>query len=590
MWRSLGRALSGLCEIAFAGLLALVAAQAIARPFPLYEAWLKPWLPGFCDVIFFGVALLAARDLLRDDPDSSWLARLASGVATAARRAPRLAEGIGIAAALVSILLVSLALFDRGVVPIDEGLHLYGASALLHGRQIYRDYVLIYPPGFFYLVAGIFSIFGESLYVMRVVSIGLQIALSMTLYGLVRKSSGSPLHAALAAALMLAFGLPLGYFLTTATWLALLFSMLALWALGRSPGRPLLAGVLAALAVVFKQDTGVFLILGLLVAALVARGSLAERVSRGSTLVPLVLPTAVATLATIVFLRASGVSFADQWACLVERPLRFMTTSGHIPVPSPIESPIAYLPFLFYGGAILSLVAAWRRREAISPAVVAATVFGLLGTSGYFARADLWHLAYSIPPAFVAAPQALDGLRRLLERAKRPLFSAAFLMSVLPIGFTLYNLEKYAAARARVAQFKKTWEPLQTERARGIYAEPYERGQIDGVAGWIQEKCKPGESFFVAPAQPIFYFLLPDRPPAAHFIVISPIFGTSPAEQAWTLDDLARNKPRVLLLNRLPWDGKTFQDLAPDVYRGCFEGREPEHVIGEFLSFPGMPE
>ena len=104
---------------------------------------------------------------------------------------------MGVAAVLGLVLAVSLALYDRGIVPIDEGLPVQGASEILHGRQLYRDTVLVYPPGYFYFAAGIFRLFGESLWVMRVVSIVLQIALSAVMWALVRKTSRSPLLAVL---------------------------------------------------------------------------------------------------------------------------------------------------------------------------------------------------------------------------------------------------------------------------------------------------------------------------------------------------------------------------------------------------------
>ncbi|MBI3846136.1 MAG: glycosyltransferase family 39 protein [Planctomycetes bacterium] len=581
------RALRVATDIVFLTLLAIVAGQVVARPFAPYEQLVKPWLPGFCDVIFAVFLLLAVRDALRSEPDRSLLSRTGARIARWTKESPRAAEAIGAAFVLGIVLAVSLALYDRGIVPIDEGLHVQGASEVLHGRQLYRDIVLVYPPGYFYLTAGIFELFGESLWVMRVFSIVLQVALSAAMWALVRKTSQSPLFALLAGALMLAFGLPQGHFLTTAAWLAVLASLVALRAFALDARGLWLTGAFVAITALFKQDNGAFLFGGLAIAALLSRRE--QALSRAGVLVRLGLPSVIMAAATVSFLRVRGVSFADQWACLVARPFRFEASASHaLPIPDPFDATIAYLPILIYMIAATTLISERRRGERPEPAIVAAIVYGLFLHTGYWARADLWHLAYALPPAFVAAPKALDGAMRWLALARRPLFSGACVGLVLPIGFTLYNLEKYPVVQAVVARWRTKWEPLESERARGIWAEPYVRGQIDGAVRWIQEKCAPNESFFVAPISPILYFLA-DRPPAARFILITANFGTSIDEQATIIDDLRRNRPKLLLYSRELVDGKSLRERAPNVYRACFEGRPPEHAFGDFLSFPGMP-
>src|SRR6185312_10630636 len=49
----------------------------------------------------------------------------------------------------------------------DEGIALQGATRILHGQFPYRDFFSFYTPGSYYLLAGLFGIFGNSLLVAR---------------------------------------------------------------------------------------------------------------------------------------------------------------------------------------------------------------------------------------------------------------------------------------------------------------------------------------------------------------------------------------------------------------------------------------
>src|ERR1022692_3318241 len=50
----------------------------------------------------------------------------------------------------------------------DEGLIVAGAMRILHGQLPYRDFNTGYPPGQFYTIAGVFSVFGTTLLAERV--------------------------------------------------------------------------------------------------------------------------------------------------------------------------------------------------------------------------------------------------------------------------------------------------------------------------------------------------------------------------------------------------------------------------------------
>lgn len=61
-----------------------------------------------------------------------------------------------------------------GLEHFDEGIRLFAAVNILNGKLPYRDFVGIYPPGFFLLTAAVFKIFGVTLYNYRLEELILQ--------------------------------------------------------------------------------------------------------------------------------------------------------------------------------------------------------------------------------------------------------------------------------------------------------------------------------------------------------------------------------------------------------------------------------
>jgi len=50
----------------------------------------------------------------------------------------------------------------------DEGITLFGADRVAHGAVPHRDFYTLYGPGQFYVLAGLFKLFGTSVLVERI--------------------------------------------------------------------------------------------------------------------------------------------------------------------------------------------------------------------------------------------------------------------------------------------------------------------------------------------------------------------------------------------------------------------------------------
>src|SRR5262245_13739421 len=79
---------------------------------------------------------------------------------------------------------------NRDVSRYDEGLILFGAVRVLHGDLPYRDFYANYGPAQFYVLAGLFKVFGTAILVGRVWDLAVK-ALSVALaYGILMRLGG----------------------------------------------------------------------------------------------------------------------------------------------------------------------------------------------------------------------------------------------------------------------------------------------------------------------------------------------------------------------------------------------------------------
>src|SRR5262249_60771523 len=87
-------------------------------------------------------------------------------------------------------LVLLFASMNGDVMRYDEGLVLFGAVRVLHGDVPYRDFYANYGPAQFYVLDGLFKVFGPSILVGRVWDLVIK-AMSVTLaYGILRRLGG----------------------------------------------------------------------------------------------------------------------------------------------------------------------------------------------------------------------------------------------------------------------------------------------------------------------------------------------------------------------------------------------------------------
>jgi hypothetical protein len=345
----------------------------------------------------------------------------------------------------------------------DEGYSVFGAVRIMQGEVPYRDFWVIYPPGQFYVLAALFSVFGPSIPVERLYDVAVRVALGVAAYVLARQLT-KPRLAIFTWALVGAALLPPGFYYGYPIYPALLFILLGVaawlrWVRGRSLRWLVISGVAMGGATLFRHDFGAYAALagGLTTLALVisaptgARTRLGAALQAGSLYVAgvglVVAPVAIALLVTT--------SWPILWYDFVAFGL-IVQPRSHLPYPPLLFQPNGpfslddWLGFYFpFGLALVAtgVLIATRRRRAAAPAVwwgMAALVpLTLLLFLQALSRNDEIHRLPAVLTALILlgvllAP-ALAALRRpLSNRLARTVIALGVLYYIgLPMIYTL---------------------------------------------------------------------------------------------------------------------------------------------------------
>jgi hypothetical protein len=455
---------------------------------------------------------------------------------------------------------LAVALCRRGLTLGDEGYLLSQAADILDGKVPYRDLDLFVTPGAWYLLAGLFSFTGPSVFATRMIAAVCLIA-SMLVMRRVVRATGGPLWGDFAAGLVAIFAVwawPAWSFSFYSPW-ASLSAMSALacvleWMRSRRSGWLFACGVALGLTVAFKQNYGIFASAGCAAAILLDEISLAPfpmrrrelarrwadsalRIAAGAALV---LVPLVAWLAHVGALEAAFeslvlrpfqgfmdahsiryVQFGEFW-----RRTQIWDAGGFIYMAVPVTStglryvwsaPAVFLVEILhvalywipaFAFAYLGVRGIRRLRRPTSPAersLLATTVFAAAFFMGVFPRADFNHLINVYQPvlAMLAAGSAvLFGRGRWREGRLR--------RTVAGFGALTFLCFACVAAVWTNNLRKSHWIPLNAPRA-GVLVEPLVAEQLNHEIELLRTMTAEGEPVFAIPGLSMIPFLA-ERP------------------------------------------------------------------------------
>jgi hypothetical protein len=336
----------------------------------------------------------------------------------------------------------------------DEGILLHGATRLLQGEVMYRDFFEIVPPGGFLIAATWMTIVGADFGSTRALAVAMIAAIAALLYGATVLASGHRLLAVLLAtawAVRAPFENNHHWFTTAASMASAVCVFLALD--DSRPGRAtaFAAGLFGGVALMVTQTRGGLLCLAVLVVLLTlpdARGRVVSAVTG----------MAVWPAALVLFLALTG-ALSDAADSLIWFTSHRYVGVQHLRFGSFATWTDAVTVAVFPAALLLILVAvALKPHGAIwrDPRGGAALALAIVGVLGAFPRPDIAHLNFTVP---LACPLVALGLTYVTGRLRRV---ARLAVTAVVIGLCLVAVA-YATKR-RVDVSGESLETISTPR------------------------------------------------------------------------------------------------------------------------------
>lgn len=484
----------------------------------------------------------------------------------------------------------------------DEGIVLQGAERILAGQIPYRDFFSFYTPGSFYLLAGIFRVFGDSFLAARLSLAMVGALCSVVTYLLAKRvcSRGVSMFVA-----VLATTAGTGFrFLVLHNPYSTLGCCVFLYAAVRFLesqrwGWVFATGSLASLTFLIEQSKGAGLYVGLALGLVILRFSDREFRLRRTTVIAaavgLVWPFAI----TFIYFGTRGAIGPMKAAWLW--PLHHYTQANHVPygyqnwsdqtraaifhsgpVGLRIVKALTVLPDLLVPilplvsvGILIYWVLRGRKKQsdsADSPyyLLICSVLFGLL-ISIIISRADILHFMYLAPLWYVVLAWILGAREvrnRMLLQLRVPM------TALVAISFGLLSLAVLfatAGAHARVLTHK------------GVIAT----GKAETVISYVQDHVPPRSELLVYPYLPLYNYLTGTMSPT-QFDYFQP--GMNTPEQATEIIASLESSNSPILFEPAfvekianSWPGTSLGALAADPV-GNFIARN--YRICKFLSSP----
>ena len=498
---------------------------------------------------------------------------------------PRARSGDSKRAILVAIFLGTLALFLPpslfGITVFDEGFIVTGAMQVLHGNLPYRDFLSLYGPGQFFVVAALFAVFGQQLIVAHIAHAVLLAGLAVTVYELSRVAAEArqavPIVMVLVYAGVTLYAQPNVLYPAISATLALLLAALSLgrYVLHQRQWMLSVTSVLIGIAGTMRWDFGVF---GLIALVVTVTGFILQH-------------QAARKRWPSVFLCATG-------------PALGIMVAVYVPLVVILSDPTRwYQEILRYSVVEFPK---WRNREFVRPAFWTLVTSWRNGDANQFAQSVL-RLAYVALPlglALTALGIAALRLRRrkefLQDRASAQSFFLclltlfllnqmrvrtglwqgfpaavaclpllSYLLGLLPAdtrlgvamrtagsvgGFVLGAFLFLPALEGWMHAIDRRAIALDTPRATGIRVER-DWGHYAELINYIRLRTRDGEPIYSGANDhsrlfindPMLYFLA-NRPPADRFVELEPGIANTRSAQQEILKSLHDKAVRIVVL------------------------------------------
>ncbi len=502
--------------------------------------------------------------------------------------------------------------FNIGFYVYDEGLILYPAELVLEGGVPYRDFLSLYGPAQYYVVAGLFVLFGPSLLVARIYGLATTLVLGLVFYRMIREV-GSHSISLLSASFLLVW---MGRFAEMPGPPTLVFVLLGATTLfplfleGRRP-RLFAAGCLFAVAALFRHALGVAVFGSSLVAVACFRLFVFSGAERGERRQQVLeeCEELVAGFLCVLAIPVIGllltVPLDDLWHNLVEVPFVIYPQVRNLPLmvwpPLLTEAlegridPLRYLRrvrsvwelyfvvtagllALGHGLFVCHQSSTERRRPGPTWVVLYLALLELVSLSQVTVRPDHWHFL----------PAVTMGLAVLSVSSYRRWRSVQMLVASLMILMLIFPIWKKIQITEQLV-FLDSFAYLKSPRMRGIQV-PQHRLNLDDCVRAVQQRSAPHEPIFMAnlrhdvlSTNDILFYFITDRDAATRHFYFHPGVTTTKKGQEAIIRDLEATKPACVVL----YLSKSAQPSEVEMKQGIVPG---SRLLDQYLVSRYEPE
>jgi hypothetical protein len=468
----------------------------------------------------------------------------------------------------------------------DEGFVLYGASRILNGDVPYKDFWLVYTPGQFYAVAGLFAMFGESVLTERIWDTIARLSLVIGVY-LVAAALSPPKIAIIPSIVVTIWLGPVEYY-GYAVFPSLSFSIFGAFCLLKyiSSGQLywlIASGLAVGMAIIFRHDIGfyAFICIGLTCTAIAftnipEKGRYSPRLIIKALDVPLVVAiSAMAPVIPVILYLIRAVPVDTLWNDLVVYPLALNRQISHLAYPPLLPD---YLPIITDGLSVSDyvrdVVEPWLRFYApllvylLAPVLLfmsrrcddarrnyvksfGAFLLVLLGLSFFNHALNRFDRLHALPASIVAIillVVALYSVQRAKLLKKFPAILSIWLL-VPSIFYVIAPMRTYSA-------IVEAFPPLSchSELRRAGCADLYP-DQEQAIA-YVQERTPSDERIFVGTtrhdrvvASDIIFYFLAERHSATEYHELVSGVATTLEVQREIVNDLEAYQVRYIVLS-----------------------------------------
>jgi hypothetical protein len=437
---------------------------------------------------------------------------------------------------LVILLPAFASRYDAPGDPMDEGMALVYPELVQHGAVPYRDFETVYGPGNWWLLSGVYAVFGTHIYVERTVGLLYRVVCLIAIFALARRWG-----LAVAGACMLLAG---SILINTGPvalswWGAMACALSSLWLLADSamPWRCVGAGVIAGLAILFRVDVAPALCLAALPILWKLNWSCRLLLAGAAGV------TAITPLLVVAYVVGVGPVLNDLFLLPVlhSSPARNLPFSG-----------VDFRLLLFFAVHLVAVVLnvaagiiAMRMFDdsRTTPVLLAVALLAAGITHQPYHRLDFIHLLFAafltisfLPVSLLVLASAVRG--QLLRSSFSGPFcagAAALLFLCMPSirNGTIIALTHWIGKTPRSSFFVQ-----QNDRGFPLRS-PSVAVMVERMLEKLDLLSKPGERLFVGPADlrrtnysdTFIYHLMPKLPPASPFLEMNPFSANAPGSR-----------------------------------------------------------